>query len=126
VRNYDKGFVELAEALACKSHMRHKVGAVITNKKRVISVGYNRFLGLNSNIGMSDRWSIHAECDALRKALSYIHDYTNVKLTVYVARRGKGLARPCNNCMKLLMPHIDRFVYTDGGEITEEFNNEGT
>ena len=122
MRNYDNQFIAVAEALAIKSTMHYKLAAVICNKKRVISVGYNRFLGLNSNIGLSDKWSIHAECDALRKALNYIHDYPNAQLTIYVARKGKKNARPCTNCMKLLMPYIDRFVYTDGGNITEEFS----
>ena len=124
MRNYDNYFIALAESLASKSTMHYKMAAVITDKKRVISVGYNRFLGLNSNIGLSDKWSLHAECDALRKALSYIHDYPNAKLTVYVARRGRKNARPCVNCMRILLPYIERFVFTDKGSITEEFSIE--
>lgn len=121
MRTYDKRFIQLAESLAKKSRMHHKIGAVITSKKQVISVGYNRFLGLNSNIGFSDKWSIHAETDALRKALSFIHDNPKVSLTIYIARRGQRLAKPCENCISLISPYIDRFVYTDNGNIVEEF-----
>ena len=121
MRSYDKEFISVAEELVKKSTMHHKLAAVITNKKRIVSVGINRFLGLNSYIGMSDKWSIHAECDALRKALAYIHDNPNVSLTMYVARKNKKLAKPCPNCLKLITPYIDRIVYTDGGKIVEEF-----
>jgi deoxycytidylate deaminase len=123
LRSYDRDFIELAEALAKKSKMHHKMGAVITDKKRIVSVGYNRFSGLDSNIGMSDKWSLHAEADALRKSISYIHNNPNARLTVYVARKKKSLAKPCINCIRLLTPYIDRFVYTDSGSITEEFNS---
>lgn len=121
MRSCDQDFIDVAESLAHKSQMHYKLAAVITHRKRVISVGYNRYLGLNSDVGMSDKWSIHAEADALRKAIDYVHDNPTAKLTIYIARRGKKNAKPCLNCLKLLMPYINRFVYTQAGEVTEDF-----
>lgn len=121
MRSCDKEFITIAESLAHKSQMHYKLAAVIVHRKRVVAVGYNRYLGLNSNIGLSDKWSIHAEADALRKAIDYVHNNPTCKLTIYVARRGQKNAKPCENCIRILIPYIDRFVYTQGGEIIEEF-----
>lgn len=121
MRSYDQSFIDIAQSLVKKSLMHYKLAAVIAHKKRVIAVGYNRYLGLNSDVSMSDKWSLHAEAQALKRALDFIHDNPDAKLTVYVARKNKRLAKPCVNCIKLLMPYVDRFVYTDGGSITEDF-----
>ena len=124
MRNYDNEFIKMAEQISKKSTMHYHLGTLIVSKKYIISFGFNRFSGLNSYHIFGNKWSIHAEADALRKALPYIHDNPTAKLTAYVARTGKKNARPCSNCMKLLSPYIDRFVYTIGGEIVEEFNRE--
>lgn len=121
MRSCDIEFIRLAEFMAQKSQMHYKLAAVIVHRKRVISVGYNRYLGLNSNVGMSDKWSIHAEADSLRRAINYVHNHPTAKLTIYIARRGNKNAKPCINCLKLLMPYINRFVYTQAGEVTEDF-----
>ena len=78
--------------------MKHKIGAVIYNKKKIIGVGYNRWL-IIGNYNKHSRHSIHAEIDAMlgcdKREL-----YGS---SIYIYRKNGRLAKPCNVCMEHIL-----------------------
>jgi deoxycytidylate deaminase len=107
-------FLKIAYRAAKKSTGEYRLGAVLVQRGKPISVGYNKYNRTNK---LAKKFfgvpSIHAECDALHKAGA-----TNIRgSVVYVARvrpRGElALSRPCDNCMNLLRTKgIRRVVYS--------------
>ena len=92
--------------------MRHKIGAVIYNKKGIINSGYNRWLivGGNFNRYKNSRYSIHAETDAIFGC--------NLRelwgSSIYVYRENGNLAKPCNHCMANLITHGVKNIFWSG------------
>lgn len=95
---------------ACKSNMHHKHGCVITYRNKIIAEGFNRYnlnlkniYNCNNNCYQRDKYSIHAEKDAIMK----IKNKNILKdCTIYIIRI-KNLNEiepgiPCNMCSKLL------------------------
>lgn len=90
--------------LACKRsmHPRHKMGAVVLNGRKIVSVACN-----------SHKWGDHAEIRALKKA-------TGDKLIV--VRDGMRMSKPCEICRHVIkMKGIREITYVDwtGNIITE-------
>jgi deoxycytidylate deaminase len=99
-----------AADLTSKSNMDKRHGAIIYNKKRPVSIGYN-------TLGSSEReFSRHAEASAITKY------YKNKgKIRLYVARISKGSdgifmnSRPCNDCIdKMKKVGIYEVIYSTG------------
>jgi deoxycytidylate deaminase len=106
--------IELAKKQAAKSTMRHKIGSVIYKKNNIISCGYNRWLSIGSN-GPKYRYSIHSEADCLLGcSLNELWGSS-----IYVHRLNGGLAKPCKNCMALLLSHGIQHVYWSGYDETD-------
>ncbi len=88
------------------TEMRHKLAAIITKGSWIIAVGYNRWKSFDH--------SIHAEQDAINKALKLLDNLEGCEL--YIARWCKtqvGLSKPCNKCMiQIHSQGIDRVYYT--------------
>lgn len=57
------GLVDVAISEAIKSEYKIKVGAVIFNKKRILSIGYNQIRSAKKLHPMFQEWpgSVHAE-----------------------------------------------------------------
>jgi deoxycytidylate deaminase len=119
-KNYH--FLKIAERIAQKSEMKHKLAALIVLKNTVLSVGYNRHMGMELDkkpIGVvcsGGSYSIHAELDALNKAFKVYPEARNSsKLVLYVARKGGRLAKPCDDCQMILKRHgIEEIYFTNG------------
>jgi|ERR1035437_802365 deoxycytidylate deaminase len=121
-KNYH--FLKIAEKISEKSEMKQKVAALVVCKNTVLSVGYNRHRGMELDkapTGMvysGGGYSIHAEIDALNKAFKVFPEMRNNtdKLTLYVARKGGRLARPCEECQTMLKRYGISEIYFTNGE----------
>ncbi len=103
-------FFKLAAKLAKHSdHHTYLLGAVITDKDQIQSVGFNK---LKTSPASKHRWNfLHAELSALFRA-----KFKDLKgCDIYVYREnmnGKvGMARPCSVCMAALKEAGIRKVY---------------
>ena len=106
-----------AVKISFKSNMRSKHGSIIVKNGKIISQGYNRYVGINwshnSEIKGKNRgkYSIHAEEDALRNA-------DPMKLSgasMYVIRWGSDPkdplflnSMPCPKCEKKIRKAMER------------------
>ena len=88
---------------AAKSEHKHKIGACIFNKKRILSIGRNYPSKSVKHLkNKFKKWgtSIHAEVDAIIKAKRDIRGMS--MLVVRVSKSGLALAKPCSFCMEYL------------------------
>ena len=93
----------LAETVATRSTMRHKVGCVIVDTDRRHTCTYNRYLGDPQGKG----WSLHAEAWGVLRA----EDYWMQPTVAFVARHNGRLAKPCPRCMEALEDAGIKTVY---------------
>lgn len=120
----DYHFLKIAEKIAQKSSMRYKMCAMVVHKNNVLSVGYNRHMGMEIEkkpIGVlcsGGAYSIHAEVDALNKAFKvYPEMRGSDKLILYIARKGWRLAKPCEDCQTMLKRYgIKEVCFTNGAQ----------
>lgn len=86
-------------ALAKKSQMTQKHGAIIVKDGKIIAEGYNYVTSF-----MSHSFSMHAEVDCLMKVKSkskkFLEDCTLIVVRVGVASKGfpTKMSKPCMNC----------------------------
>lgn len=114
-------FFNLARAVSQKSqHPQHKIGAVIVQKNRPVSIGFNQ---LKTHRKSLHEWkSIHAEFHAVLGVSKNDLDGA----TIYVFREHKdgtpAMARPCPSCLKTLkLAGIKKIAYTTYGNYQEEW-----
>lgn len=105
------------------THDRYKIGAVLALRSGQHYLGYNQAKShpLQRRFDVYGRTHLHAEIHALSVALRY-HGTLDIRgSTVYVARVGGGICRPCASCMKALV-HFGVSVvhYTDGDWVVEK------
>jgi deoxycytidylate deaminase len=107
---------ELAKRLSYKSNSYHKLGCVIANRNRVVSVGFNNMNKTHPKANTPWK-TLHAEMDALIGV-----DFTDVEgCTAYVYRELKSgrpaISKPCSACELALRKAGIAVVYytTDGG-----------
>jgi deoxycytidylate deaminase len=121
----DYHFLKIAEKISEKSSMKQKVSALVVYRNNVLSVGYNRHRGMELDkapVGVvysGGGYSIHAEIDALNKALKVYPEIKNNmdKLTLYVARKGWRLSKPCEDCQSMLKRYgIKEICFTNGAQ----------
>jgi deoxycytidylate deaminase len=115
-------FARIAFRLALESDTdikHHKLCALVVNRNRVISVGYNSRkthpAARNTKMSM-----IHAEQDAILRA----SDVDLMGADIYVARARRsglpGLAKPCPVCDEFIRRKgIRRVIYTTNSSDTE-------
>lgn len=103
-------FLELAITQALKSPMRHKHGAVLFKRKKVIGTGYNWPVAPPNS--QKKRFSIHSERDAC-KGLRFDQIMNADMLVIRVVGNDNLLrmSKPCTGCMKLLSRHKVRSVF---------------
>lgn len=120
-KSYQKYFMEMAEFVSSRSTcIRRHVGAVIVNKNRVISTGYNgapkgiehcsvkTCIRNKKNIPSGERhelcWGVHAELNAVIFANRY--DLHNAE--IYVT------THPCSFCAKCIINSGIKKIYYKG------------
>jgi deoxycytidylate deaminase len=95
-------------------HSKHRVGAVIIDKNRVISTGFNDQSKTHPMVRAIDPFkTLHAEIHALIRS----GEYELRGATVIVYRELKtgemAMARPCSICQKLLKERgVTRMIYS--------------
>lgn len=104
-------FLLLAKKFSERSKLRFKLGAIITKRNKVIGVGYNSHK-THSKYGSGKYCTLHSEGSALYNAIKRKNDVSGA--TIYVYRRHMGLAKPCEDCRKLLQRHgIKKVFYSN-------------
>jgi deoxycytidylate deaminase len=94
-------FIEEAILNAEKSLLfKANHGAIVVFRGKIVGNGYNK-LSIN-NHNKVNKWSIHAEVDAINDALRKISRYDLKKSILIVVRLKKkgdiSLSAPCNDC----------------------------
>lgn len=118
MRQIDQKFIDMAEEVSSSSSLKYKHGAVLVRDKEIISIGFNRMLGIDpvlTRYGLF--YSLHAEMDALRK-IKYLPQNT----TLYITRRNQRHSAPCSDCWKIIhsIKEINRVVFSGfEGELVE-------
>ena len=106
----DKGLYDLTYRIADTSQCHYKMGAIIVKGNRVLSVGVNQIKTHPAIAKTYDDYcvSIHAELAALLRNKT---DVTGA--TMYVARNGGKVSKPCKSCMVYIrMAGIKYIVYS--------------
>lgn len=108
--------IALAEKEAIKSDMKHKLSAVIYDKRdRIIAVGHNRMLIRSSNARQifykgKYRYSIHAEIDAIQQC-GIDETWGN---NIYIHRSGGKMAMPCEECFVVIKQFGFKHIFWSG------------
>jgi len=110
--------MQLAKRLSFKAKHRVRIGAVITNKKQIVGVGFNKMDKTHPLItGRNPKKKLHAEVDAIIGI-----DRRNLEGgTIYVYRENLNgevaICRPCVDCQAILEEAgIKEVYYTDPKE----------
>jgi deoxycytidylate deaminase len=101
---------KIAEKISKRSDFKYKLGAVLLDKSRIISVGYNK----NKSHTVARKYfchgTIHAEIDAVLKSPRKNLEGT----TIFVFRRDRNgamaLAKPCPQCAMVLQEYGVKFA----------------
>lgn len=107
-------FFKLAQCVSKNSdHHTHKIGAVVTYKNEIISVGVNKIKTHPKS--PHPYFSLHAEMHA-------IFNSKGKGDTIYIYRETKdgklALAKPCKYCLELIKKNkIKKVCFTGNGEI---------
>lgn len=95
-----KDFVNIGrafDAALLSDHRRCRHGAIVVKASRK-SIGFNRVK--NNPRYVEENWTIHAECDAIKKA-SHTAGATCYSVRIDLVGNS-GYAKPCVNCFKVL------------------------
>lgn len=107
-----------AVKISFKSDMRSKHGSIIVKNGKIISQGYNRYVGINwshnSEIQGKNRgkYSIHAEEDALKKADPIKLSGASMYVIRWRADPGDPLfmnSMPCLKCEKKIRKAMEKY-----------------
>lgn len=120
-------FFQAAILAASKSSFRHRLGCVITKGNAIIESGTNA-VNRHQGIVKTDSFagSLHAELDALSKAIRNGKAKQLVGASLYVVRLmknniDKGLALPCKSCYDVIRKQgIKRIYYSDANGLRGE------
>ena len=89
-------FIDEAILTAEKSNLKvANHGAVVVYRGKIVGRGYNKYCVENKN--KVNRWSVHAEVDAINNALRKISPDDLRKSTLIVVRKLKGLSHIYND-----------------------------
>lgn len=107
-----------AVQISFKSNMRSKHGCIIVKNGKIISSGYNHYLGMNRSHQREEqgkgigKYSIHAEEHALRN----VDPNKLAGASLYVIRWGNNRkdplimdSKPCSKCQKRIMKCMDKY-----------------
>ena len=100
----------LAAREAEKSPLRFKLGAVIRDGKTIVSKAYN-IDKTHTKYGCGRFNTLHAEANAIYKAVRTGYELTGT--TLYVYRYNGLLAKPCPDCQRLIRKFgIAKVIYS--------------
>ncbi len=103
--------INLALKEAQRSKVRCQHGSVVSRGGSVLGKGYNKYKP-HARWGSGPMNTLHAEAAAIRDAVR-----RGIKLrgaTIFVARTGPRMSKPCSACQKLIEQYgISKVVYTD-------------
>jgi len=117
----NKRQTDIALSAAKRGYGRYQLGAVIFRGNEVVSIGWNKS---KTHPEFGNSWSnkIHAEADAIIKALKQKCDLT--KCSMLVVRAGWNLAKPCSCCSHMIASHgIKNVFYTTSMDIIKHQTN---
>lgn len=112
------GYIVEAVKISYKSNMRSKHGSIIVKNGKIISQGYNRYVGINwshnSEIQGKGRgkYSIHAEEDALNKVDPMKLSGASMYVIRWSSCPGDSLfmnSMPCLKCEKKIRKAMERY-----------------
>lgn len=112
-------FFDLAKKLSTRSDHRHKLGAVIVRKNRIISFGWNE---TKTHSKSNHPWkALHAETSAI----IYANPKELIGSEIYIYRELKdgtpADSRPCEFCMKLIRQvGIETIYFSKDGNYWEK------
>ena len=128
----EKAYFRIAKNISELSNHKQKLGAVVVNKHRVISTGYNSHTKCHSlqakldkeRFGQDTPGRVHAETSALLPFIQGGIDLSGA--SIYVHRSHKdgscGMARPCASCIKLIKQcGIKKIYYTTDDGYAKEY-----
>lgn len=113
-------FFKLASQISKKSnHPKHKIGGILVKKKRVISIGFNKYkTHSKSNHPYKN---IHCELDCILGIDLNILNGSSIYLYRETKDGRPALSKPCKWCEQLLKNvGISRVYYTNNGSYYEE------
>ena len=103
-------FIDIAKNCAMKSNMSHKHGCVIVYRNTVLSSGYNYY------INFANKYSVHAELDAIHKVKNKYKVLPHCEL--YVVRISNlsnntelKCSKPCEMCSNIIKKYNIKEVY---------------
>lgn len=125
-------FIDEAILTAEKSNLKvANHGAVVVYRGKIVGRGYNKYCVENKN--KVNRWSVHAEVDAINNALRKISPENLTKSTLIVVRKlkeeskiksdqtltksenlickGIGYSSPCKHCANFIIRNRIRACY---------------
>lgn len=122
-------FIEIAQSMADLSTFdRVKIGAVVVNRKTIISSGFNQMKTHPLQKERNKRREVHKHnCSAVHAEVSALSKVRNVPQgsILYVSRKtlggDSGMCRPCPACMSVIRESgINTIVYTTPDGISVE------
>ena len=103
--------------MADASQSKFKVGSAITRGNKVLVAASN--VNKTHPVFGSGNWStLHAESNAIRKAVSAGIDLQGS--TIYVYRSNNNLAKPCPSCQALINKYGIKYVVYSGNPDTQK------
>lgn len=131
----EKAFFRVAKNMSELSDHKHKIGAVVVLKHRIISTGMNSNTKCNAHQAKLDTkmfgglhfGKIHAETDALIPLIKTKTDLSDASIFVYREHKNtnSAMARPCERCMGLIKSCGIKTIYysTEDGFAMEKLNS---
>ena len=130
----ERAFFRIAKNMSDLSDHKHKIGAAVVIKHRIVSTGVNSNTKCNAHQARLDMdmfgglhfGKIHAETDALLPLIKNNIDLSDAAIFVYREHKNSNpaMARPCERCMKLIKSCGIKTIYytTDDGVAIEKIN----
>ena len=130
----ERAFFRIAKNMSELSDHKHKIGAVVVVKHRIISTGVNSNTKCNAHQAKLDMQmfgglhfgKIHAETDALIPLIKSKVDLSDASIFVYRSHKNNtnAMARPCERCLSLIKSCGIKTIYytTDDGVAIEKIN----
>jgi deoxycytidylate deaminase len=107
-------YIKVAINESKKSDYKVKLGAVIFDKKKIISIGYNSLRNYRKLHPKYQAWkgSIHAEIDAILKSRKDLKGCTMIVIRINNSDELR-MAKPCKKCMKYIRDvGIKKIIYS--------------
>lgn len=129
----DRAMFNIARNISeLSDHPHHHLGAVVVQKHRVISTGYNSVTKVDPlqarmdsrRYGCTCRGCLHAETMALLPLIKSNADLRGAKVYVYreLKNGSPAMARPCDGCMSLIQEiGICKIAYSTNGGFAKEY-----